>query len=300
MRVAGELLTVPAKIAWPAFFGNGNTRVVWGGVFVSIVCFAGASWNLYRLARRGTHDTAAPQRAVLLIATYPFALFFSAPYSEGLFLLCSTAAVLSWLEERRGNAVCWGLLTGLARSNGWTLSIALTVDLLVCRARRRTTMSWIAAGAAAVGAGLYCIYVWRLTGHAFEWITAQEGWGRSLSPLSFLTRRVSEIARVGPLGYIRTDSVDALTFAATFFALAVAVALFLQREWLFGTWAAGYIVPAVAIDLPATGRMTCVLAPVFVWLAYRISGRKFVALLLLFAAGQVYLAAEFFRWQPPY
>src|SRR5919109_1438419 len=93
MRVAGEIVTIPAHLAHdPNFLGStGDARVLWGGTLVCIACFALASILLVRLAELRLGDREAGARAVLLLATYPFALFFSAPYSEGMFLLCAVA-----------------------------------------------------------------------------------------------------------------------------------------------------------------------------------------------------------------
>ena len=50
MRVAGDLLTLPAKAARnPEFLGGGNARVLWGGVLVSVVCFGLALRNIRSL-----------------------------------------------------------------------------------------------------------------------------------------------------------------------------------------------------------------------------------------------------------
>ena len=121
-----------------------------------------------------------------------------------------------------------------------------------------------------------------------------------MSPLSFLTRRVAAIAQQGFLEYVTSYGVDVLTFLATVVALGTALWQALRREWLFAIWTVAYLAPAVAVDLPATGRMTAVLVPVFIQLARNLKGRAFAAAVLLLCAGQLALAVRFYSWQPPY
>jgi Gpi18-like mannosyltransferase len=101
MRVAGEVVTLPARaVGQPGLLGNGNTRVTWGGVAVSIVAFTLAVVQLHRLITSMTGDAAMASRTVGLLASWPFALFFSAPYAEGLFLLASVSATSEACQKR--------------------------------------------------------------------------------------------------------------------------------------------------------------------------------------------------------
>ena len=83
-------------------------RALWAGVVISLAAFLWALVYVVRLAE----DLVGPERAAdaaLLLAAYPFAVFFSAPYTESLFLL---AAVGAFFHFRRGSGwprPCWGL-----------------------------------------------------------------------------------------------------------------------------------------------------------------------------------------------
>jgi mannosyltransferase PIG-V len=300
MRVAGALVTVPARVAKnPELFGGGDARVLWGGVLVSILCFALALHNVYRLALLDV-DAGAAWRSVVLLAAYPFALFFGVAYSESLFLLACSGTVLAWRRGNLPHAWLWGILAGLTRSNGWTISVALLADCLAARASPRRAWRWLAACAPLAGAAIYSGYAYALTGSALEWATAQEGWGRHVSIAGFFTRHWKAIADAGPLAYILRDPVDAATLAAACVALLAAISLARQKHWLYAVLVLAYVAPALALDLPAAGRMTAVLFPVFIWLAERWSGWRFAALTLVFAAGQAFLAARFFLWKTPY
>jgi hypothetical protein len=136
MRVAGDLLTLPAKATrHPEFLGGGNARVLWGGVLVSVLCFGLALRNIRALCALDDAGGCEQARAAVIVAAYPFALYFSAPYTEGLTLLGLTGTVLALRRGLLLPAALLGILTGLARSNGWTLSVAL---LAVWMVERRT------------------------------------------------------------------------------------------------------------------------------------------------------------------
>ena len=55
-----------------------------------------------RLARDELADEDAAVTAVMLLAAYPFAVFFSAAYTEGLFLLTLVGAVYHFRRDQCG------------------------------------------------------------------------------------------------------------------------------------------------------------------------------------------------------
>jgi heme/copper-type cytochrome/quinol oxidase subunit 4 len=113
-------------------------------------------------------------------------------------------------------------------------------------------------------------------------------------------RRLELLQRRGFHRWFRQDPTDVLGFVAAAGMTVAAFWMMVRRQWLYGVLIVAYLAPAVAIDLPATGRMTALLFPVFVWLASRVRGGWFVALASLFAYGEGWLAWRFFLWQTPY
>jgi Mannosyltransferase (PIG-V) len=302
MRIAGDLLTIPASLLHaPDWLGSGDGRVVWGGVLVSLLCFPLALLRVHRLASEDTHDPGAADRACLLLAAYPFALFFSAPYSESLALLALVSLVLAWKRQEQGGGALWGVLFGLCRSNGWCVALALALDRLLRPAPRTAwSRAWMVIAAAPLGAALYSAYVYHLTGDPFAWASAQHAWGFRFQPLSFLVRRSHIVRDIGLRAFWRRDPADIVGFIAALVIAAAGVWLLARREWLYGGIVLAYLAPAVAIDLQAIGRMTSLLFPVFIVLGERVKGARFAALAVVFLGVQMWFACRFFLWQSPY
>ena len=100
------------------------------GVTISLVSFGVALVLLYRLATLELGSASRGRLAVMLIAFCPVAFFFSAVYSESLFLALSLAAVL---EARMGRWAAAGLLGALGaveRNSGVVLVVPLAIMFL--------------------------------------------------------------------------------------------------------------------------------------------------------------------------
>src|SRR4029077_17995170 len=86
--------------------------------------FFGALIYLFNLARDMLDDDHAVA-ALWLLAAYPFALFYSAYYTESLYLLGVAGAFLHFTRRQYWIAALWGLLVGLTRPNGFFLCVPL-------------------------------------------------------------------------------------------------------------------------------------------------------------------------------
>ena len=109
---------------------------------MSFVAFFFALKYVFRLARQSIGDEGAAT-AVALLAAYPFAFYYSAAYTEGLFLLTVAATCYHFERGELGKAAAWGLAAGLSRPNGCLLSVVLAMMALrdyrsTDRARSRT------------------------------------------------------------------------------------------------------------------------------------------------------------------
>jgi hypothetical protein len=168
------------------------------GVFVSLVCFGAGLVVLHRLVSLELGEENA-NLCVLLVAFAPMAFFFSAVYTESLFLLLSAACIY---QARRGRWPAACLLGGLAatsRNTGVLLVVPLVVlylygpreDLpaaptaptglarLRPRYAPRPSFLWLALVPAGLGA--YVVFLALTTGHGFTPFGIEHLWYRHFS-----------------------------------------------------------------------------------------------------------------------
>ena len=101
---------------------NGNLLIT--GILISLLCYAGCVWLLYRLVR-SDFGAATAARAVVYLAIGPLSFFLQAVYTESLFLLLSLACFVFAREGRWRLAGVMGLLATLTRSTGILLLIPM-------------------------------------------------------------------------------------------------------------------------------------------------------------------------------
>jgi hypothetical protein len=281
-------------------------RLLWAGVLLSLAAFAWAGAYLWRLARE-TIGEARAFDAVALLAAYPFAVYFSAAYTESLFLLGSVGAVYHFRRDEWLKAGAWGVLVGLTRPNGCFLSVILACLLAerlwrerpLTPAPARLARSLASAAMPGVGMLLYSAYVKYLTGQFFGWARLHEAWGRSYSGLAPVERAYGWITDEGLLHTIEGVSFDTLNSLGLIFALAM-----LWPVWRrLGPALALFVVlnalpPMLAGGVLSMGRLTATLFPVFLALAASAPPRVITTLVIAFAAGQGLAAALFFTWRP--
>ncbi|MDX6689448.1 MAG: hypothetical protein QOG15_905, partial [Solirubrobacteraceae bacterium] len=156
-----------------------------GGVLVSTASLGGALVFLHRLVALD-HDRAVARNAVLVTALFPMAFFFSAVYSESLFLLLSVGAIYAARLDRWAWAGALGALAAMTRSAGVLLVIPLALIYLsgaAPRARPRWRLDRDALWLALVPAGLatYCVFLALDGQDALAPFHAQEQWFRTFA-----------------------------------------------------------------------------------------------------------------------
>ena len=289
-------------------------QTLWAGVGISIVAFYLALTYFLRLARDLLRDEEKSVTAVMLLASYPFAVFFSAAYTEGLFLLTLMGAVYHFHNNQLLRAAAWGFVCGLTRPNGALLSIVLALMAIqpMWDAARRTLVmpppgGWntilgrvIVAGAPGYGMLVYSAFIWRLTGNPFMWTMQNVAWGRTYRGLdAIVSDRIGFIANNGLYNYASTQTID--LFYSFAVILAVAAIWPVYRRWglAFAVFIPLTIFPPMAAGgMLSMGRVTSILFPVFLWLADAVPARQRAAWIGLFALLQGFVAVMFFTWRP--
>jgi hypothetical protein len=282
-------------------------RLLWGGIVISFLCFAWAAVYLWRLARETIGEARAPA-AVALLASYPFAVFFSAAYTESLFLLGAIAAIYHFRRQELAPAAAWGFLVGLTRPNGCFLSIVLACFIAErwWAERKISTfphsqMSKSLAAAAAPGLGMlaFSAYVHHLTGDFFGWARLHEAWGRSFEGLAPVVRAYGWLTDEGLTRVVQNVPFDTLNSLSLIFVLLMLWPIARRLGVAFALFVLVNVVPPMlAGGVLSMGRLTATLFPVFLALAAVLPPRAVTPLVTAFAIGQGLAAVLFFTWRP--
>jgi hypothetical protein len=296
----------PLMMRWGGAIIGGYPMLA--GLLISLCAFAGALALLYHLALLEIGEEYA-WRVVLLVAVFPYALFFSAVYTESLFFLVTVGAFYAMRRGRLGWAALCGLAAGLTRPNGFWLALPLACMALWGddpgadddrgshgRAPTSFVLPLLVASAPLVGTAIFSLYLQIRFADALAWVHGQRAWGMPLLgrwpapdpvPLtaSLGVRVIEWISYVGNIGA---------------FVLAVAAIRPVSKRVgiAYGLWIIVNIVPPVAEHLfDSTGRYVSVIFPVFFYLAVRIPRAKFWQTAGALAAAQALLAVWFFLWR---
>ncbi len=281
----------PLMMRWGGALLGGQP--LFAGMIVSLVAFAGAIVLLHRLAILELGEERA-QSAVILLATFPYALFYSVVYTESLFLLLTVGAFYAMRRNRLSAVAACGVAAGLTRPNGFWLALPLACLAL---AHRRRPMAFVVACTPLLGVALFSGYLFLRFGDALAWIHGQGAWGNLLAgqwPAPDPAPLPGEPA-IKP-----TEVVVWIGNIAAFGVATAAIVPVWRRLGLaYAAWIAVAIFPPVAMHLfISLGRFTAVLFPVFFWMAWRIPRSRLPAVATAFAVGQLVLAVWFFLWRP--
>jgi len=298
----------PLLMRWGGALLGGHPLLA--GTIVSLAAFAGAMFLLYRLAALELgEDKAWP--VILLVSTYPFALFYSVVYTESLFLLLTVGAFYAMRRRHLLLAALCGVAAGLARPNGFWLALPLlwlaasapssapdeaTSPLPWWRDRRRVA-AVLAALAPLAGTAIFSAYLYGRFGDALAWMHGQAAWGMPLlgrGPAPDPVRTAEDL---------RVKVSEVLVYVgdiAAFFWAATSILPVTRRLGIaYGLWIAVNIFPPVAAHLfISLGRFTAVLFPLFFWLALVVPRQRLTRVAVAFAVCQAILAVGFFLWRP--
>ena len=287
-------------------------ELMWTGVLISIASFFAALVYLYRFTRERFGDDVG-RAAIALMACYPFAVYYSAAYTEAWFLLTIVGACYHFERNELWKAGAWGLLAGLSRPNGCLLSVVLALmairPLWPLRLRTMQFGDWLGiadriAVAALPGIGMlvYSTYIYFLTGNPLQWAAQNVAWGRVYRGLDALfAEQAANIGDHGLYNYAATRTVDAFHLSAVLFVCVAAWPVFRRIGLPYAVLIPITVLPPLLMGgLLSMGRVTSVLFPAFVWLALVIPPRHRIVWLVCLAMLQAIVAAMFFTWRPLY
>jgi Mannosyltransferase (PIG-V) len=275
------------------------------GTLVSLASLLGALYLLHRLTALEL-DEGAARATVRLVAFAPVAYFFSAPYTESLFLLLSVGSLYA---ARRGHWAYAALLAAAAsgtRNVGALLIVPLAL-LYVKESgwRPRLNVAWLAL----VPSGLvaFSVYLKLEVDDWQAWRHAQVNFGRPETVNPFEGARQGVAAAWDALEGSAPDDQQIpmlVAFGFLVFAGVALVGVFRALPLAYGAYSVALLVPALCLpqtENPLFGfpRYTLVVFPLFMWLGLRCSRAgvtdrvvlAFTCLLAVFTAG-------FAAWQP--
>ena len=152
------------------------------GVVLSNLALLGALVVLFRLVEQG-YGVQVARRSVWLLALFPFAFFFSAFYSESLFLLLSLATILLARGGHWTSAALVLLLTTLTRSAGVLVAIPVVIALVEQRgwSIRRLWSPGLQIAAGLLGPLIFAVHLDRRWNDPLLMAHIQTEWGRAFS-----------------------------------------------------------------------------------------------------------------------
>jgi Mannosyltransferase (PIG-V) len=272
---------------------------------VSLVVFFVALVALFRLTELEL-DAGAARRTVVLIAFFPTALFFSAAYTESLFLALSVGVLLAARQDRWALAGGLGAAAAATRSSGVLLLVPLLIIYFAGPARgRRRQAAWLALIPAGLAA--YLLASQLMLGDALATAHAQDHFHREFAgPFSGVWRGFGESGHaLGTIfgGHLTASALRKLALLGTALAaLAATVGVFRRLGPAYGVYAllalaAGLSTPQAGHPLSSSPRYILAAFPLFMWLGAALEDRRaFLAVVVLFAAGLAYCSALFATW----
>ncbi|HEY9834154.1 MAG TPA: mannosyltransferase family protein [Stenomitos sp.] len=142
------------------------------GTWVNNLALLGALWLLYGWAQE-RYNVSVARWATAVLAWCPFSLYGTVVYSEGLFLLVTTAALRSFDHGQYAKAALWGTLATATRSTGVALIPAF---LIVAWQEKRPTIAYIAGLAAMAGLLLFSLYCAIDFADPLAFVHVQQAW----------------------------------------------------------------------------------------------------------------------------
>jgi hypothetical protein len=264
----------------PAFFplypalirlvGGAIGNYLVAGLLISNAASFLALLYLYKLVEHEYNKQVA-HRAIFYVSIFPTAIFFSAVYTESLFLLLTVASFYYIRERRWLTAGILGYLAALSRVEGVLLAVPLLIEFFAAlRAQRSDWWKWpidtivkplVGLAIVPLGLATYMAYLWVLRGDPLYFSHVQANWGRHLAPpwVSFV-----HSFKLIALGNPQVVANQLLEVAFTLLMLAVLVlGLRRLRPSYIAYMALSILVPMSTSSLMSMPRFALVLFPMF-------------------------------------
>ncbi|HEV3378283.1 MAG TPA: mannosyltransferase family protein [Thermoleophilaceae bacterium] len=308
-------------------FGASPGALLMAGYVVALLAFLGALVLLHRLVSLELGRPLA-QPTLLLLAVFPAAVFFGAPYSESLFLLLAVGAFYAARTDRWAWAGVAAAGAAATRSAGVLLLVPLAMLWWSGRdgaagatawpgGRRARDAAWLLL--APLGVAGYVAFLGLAEGDPWRFLDVQDAWSRELTvPLlgawdglgaaidgarQLLSgqREVVYFEQAAGDPY-RIAAINLMLFGSLVFALVACVGCLRRLPKAYGAWVAVSLVlpltfPVKPQPLMSLPRFLAVLFPIFMWLAVWSEERRATAgVVAVSALGLGLFTAQFASW----
>jgi Gpi18-like mannosyltransferase len=143
------------------------------GLLVNNLALLGAMILLYRWTEEN-HGISAARWATAVMAWCPFSLFGSVIYSEGLFVLFTTAALRDFEKGQYARAAVWGALTTATRVTGVAL---IPTFLIVAWREGRPNRAYLVGLATSLGLLSFMVFCAVRFGDPLAFVHVQKAFG---------------------------------------------------------------------------------------------------------------------------
>jgi hypothetical protein len=241
------------------------------GLVVSNVASFLALLYLYKLVEH-EYNRHVAQRATFFVSIFPTAIFFSAVYSESLFLFLTVASFYYVRERRWLMAGIFGFFAALTRSEGVLLAAPLFIEWVVAAREggREFFRYWVddvvkpLIGMALVPLGLaaYMAYLWVINGDPLRFSHVQIHWGRYFAPpWVSISNTVHKIAAAHTTQTVANESLE---LAFTLLMVVVLAVGFRRLRLSYVVYMAlSIVIPMCTASLMSMPRFALVLFPMF-------------------------------------
>jgi hypothetical protein len=267
-------------------FGASPAALLVAAYVVALGAFLAALNLLYRLVVLELGRPLA-RPALLLLAVFPAALYFGAPYAESLFLALSVGAFYAARTGRWAWAGACAAAAAATRNSGVLLMLPLAIVWWSSREREPRDAAWLLL--APLGLGAYALYLGLAEGDALRFVAAHEAWYRELSwplagaweglgaaidgfrQLASGQREVVYFEQAAGDPY-RIAAINLILFGSLVFALVACAGVLRRLPPAYGAWVAVSLLlplsePVEPQPLMSLPRFLAVLFPIFMWLA---------------------------------
>ena len=297
-------------------FGASPAALLAAAYVAALGAFLGALTLLYRLVSLELGRPLA-QPTLLLLAVFPAALYFGAPYAESLFLALSVGAFYAARTGRWAWAGTCAAAAAATRNSGVLLMLPLLILWWGSRGRRPRDAAWVFL--APLGLAAYALYLGLAEGDALRFLHAHEAWYRELSvplagawqglgaaidgarQLASGQREVVYFTKAAGDPY-RIAAINLTLFASLVFGVAACIGVFRRLPLAYGAWVAVSLLlplsePVRPQPLMSLPRFLAVLFPIFMWLAIWCEERRATdRVVAVSALGLGLFTAQFASW----